>query len=206
MFRALQAASVTLQGVLEKSFNADPDLATVFTPGGSAVVSLGTPDEMDLANEIGLSLWLYRLVRDEQTLNRPPVRPSPDRVRRQPLPVRLHYLATPIITGNTGMPAPEAEQIILGRVLQTFLDLPLISGPDLAGPFEGTGVELAVRLETLALEEITRVWDSLERSYQLCLSYEVGVVAINSLREDMLAPHVNIVIPEVGTASLVSTP
>src|SRR5262249_3210858 len=113
----------------------------------------------------------------------------------------LHYLATPIITGNAGMPAPETEQIILGRVLQTFNDSPLVTGAALAGPFEGTGVELAVRLETLALEEITLIWDSLERSYRLCLSYEVGVVVIDALIEPVSSAPVRILLPEYGVGA-----
>jgi hypothetical protein len=196
MFKALQAASVTLKQVLDLSFAADPDLAALFA--GGPVVSLETPDEMDAAGRVGLSLWLYRLVRDEQTLNRPPPRPAPNRIRRQPLPVRLHYLMTPIITSNAGGGAPETEQIILGRVLQTFNDHPLVSGADLQGPFEGTGVELALRLETLALDEITRIWDSLERPYQLCVSYEVGVAAIDSMREDQGGTPVAVAAPEYG--------
>jgi hypothetical protein len=202
MFTALRAASLTLKTVLERSMRADPDLALVFDPVmvGSAVVSLSTPDEMPKAGEAGLSVWLYRLVRDEQTLNRPPTRPAPGRIRRQPLPVRLHYLLTPIVTADAGMPAPETEQLILGRVLQTLHDKPLLHGADLGGSFEGTTVDLAVRLETLSLEEITRIWDSLERSYQLSLSYEVSVVEIDSLRETELGPPVTIVLPEFGLA------
>lgn len=206
MFKALQASSLTLKSVLEDSFTADPDLKALFAPIGTAVVSLGTPDEMETAGEAGLSLWLYRLVRDEQLLNRPPQRPSPNRIRRQPLPVRLHYLATPIISGNAGAPAPETEQIILGRVLQTFLDNPLIGGADLAGPFEGTGIELAVRLETMEIDQLARLWDSLERSFQLCLSYEVGVVAIDSLREDILGPPVKLHLPEFGVGAPETVP
>ena len=39
-------------------------------------------------------------------------------------------------------------------------------------------MELKVRLEPLTLEEITRVWEALEGSYQLSVSYEVSVVNI----------------------------
>jgi len=53
-----------------------------------------------------------------------------------------------------------------------------------------------VRLETLTLEEITRVWDSLERSYQLCISYEVGIVSIDSGLEAIVGPPVMIALPE----------
>ena len=197
MFTHIRAASLTLKSVLERSFRADPDLAQLFDPmQGGAVVSLATPDGMEAEGELGLSMWLYRLVRDDQTLNQPPARPAPNRIRRHPLPIRVHYLMTPIVTGNANTPAPETEQLVIGRVLQTFNDEPLISGGDLAGSYQGTEVELAVRLETLTLEEITRVWDSLERSYQLCISYEVGIVSIDSGLEATAGPPVMIALPE----------
>src|ERR1700677_2060220 len=101
MFTHIRAASLTLRSVLERRFRADPDLAQLFDPMlGKAIVSLATPDGMETAGDIGLSMWLYRLIRDEQTLNRPPRRIAPDQIRRQPLPLRAHYLMTPIITGT----------------------------------------------------------------------------------------------------------
>ena len=108
MFTHIRAASLTLQNVLERSFRADPGLALMFDPslGGTAIVSLATPDGMEAAGDIGLSMWLYRLVRDEQTLNRPPRRISPTLTRRQPLPVRAHYLMTPIVTGSAKIRRP----------------------------------------------------------------------------------------------------
>jgi hypothetical protein len=191
MFTHIRAASLTLRHVLERSFRADPDLAQLFDPmQGKAIVSLATPDGMETAGDIGLSMWLYRLIRDEQTLNRPPRRIAPDLIRRQPLPVRAHYLMTPIITGNANKSEPETEQLILGRVLQTFYDEPLISGPDLRGSYHGTAVELAVRLETLGLDETSRIWEGLERSYQLSVSYEVAIVTIASALEPVSAPPV----------------
>jgi Pvc16 N-terminal domain len=200
MFTHIRAASLTLQNVLEQSFRADPSLAQMFDPsqGGTAIVSLATPDGMEAAGDIGLSMWLYRLIRDEQTLNRPPRRVSATLTHRQPLPVRAHYLMTPIVTGNAKIPAPEAEQLIIGRVLQTFHDEPLISGPDLEGSYQGTAVELAARLETLGLDETSRIWEGLERSYQLSISYEVAIVMIGSALRPLTAPPVTVVMPEVA--------
>jgi Pvc16 N-terminal domain len=200
MFTHIRAASLTLQNVLQKSFIADPTLAQMFDPSmsGKSIVSLATPDGMEAAGDTGLSMWLYRLVRDEQTLNRPPRRISPTLTRRQPLPVRAHYLMTPIITGASKIPAPEAEQLIVGRVLQAFHDEPLVSGPDLEGSYQGTAVELAVRLETLGLDETSRIWEGLERSYQLSVSYEVAIVVIESGLQPVSAPPVMVVMPEVA--------
>jgi hypothetical protein len=200
MFTHIRAASLTLQTVLQRSFRADPTLAQMFDPslGGTATVSLATPDGMESAGETGLSMWLYRLVRDEQTLNRPPRRISANLTRRQPLPVRAHYLMTPIVTGSSKIPAPEAEQLIIGRVLQAFHDEPLISGPDLQGSYQGTAVELAARLETLGLDETSRIWEGLERSYQLSVSYEVAIVVIASGLQPTEAPPVLVAMPEVA--------
>jgi hypothetical protein len=181
MFTHILAASLTLQSVLKNSFIADPGLVTLFGSGGTSTVSLATPDGMEAAGTTGLSMWLYRLIRDDQTLNRPPFKVAPNLIRRHSLPVRLHYLMTPILTGSANAtPAPETEQLIIGRVLQTLNDQPLISGPDLQGSYAGTGVELAARLETLGLDETSRIWEGLERSYQLSVSYEVTVVVIAS--------------------------
>ncbi len=197
MFTHILAASLTLQSVLTKSFIADPGLAQLFGSSGTATVSLATPDGMEAAGATGLSMWLYRLIRDDQTLNRPPLRVAPNLIRRHPLPVRLHYLMTPILTGSSNnIPAPESEQLIIGRVLQALNDEPLISGPDLQGSYAGTGVELAARLETLGLDETSRIWEGLERSYQLSVSYEVTVVVIASELAPIAVTPVSIAKPQ----------
>ena len=196
MFTHILAASLTLQSVLTRNLVADPGLATLFGSGGTATVSLATPDGMEPAGLTGLSMWLYRLIRDDQTLNRPPERVAPHLIRRHPLPVRLHYLMTPILTGSSNStPSPESEQLIIGRVLQALNDEPLISGPDLQGSYAGTSIELAARLETLGLDETSRIWEGLERSYQLSVSYEVTVVVIGSELAPVTVTPVSIVEP-----------
>lgn len=184
MITALRATSQTLASLLTSRFKAEPSLAALFGPGG-ATISLSTPDELARRREFGLSLWLYRVVRDEQTLNEEDERVGTDQWRRAPLPVRLHYLMTPMLPANAAQ-APETEQHILGVVLQTFHDHAQLSGPDLAGDLRGTNAQLFVRLETLSLEEITRIWDSIEHPYQLCVSYETAVVEIASRHPDAL--------------------
>lgn len=198
MHTALRATSQTLATLLGQRLAEIADLAPFFGPGGTMVVSLATPDEMETLGEEGVSLWLYRLVRDESLLNRPPKRVGFDGLQRRPLPVRCHYLITPIVEAATAA-AAETEQTILGRVLQCFHDQPFLRGVDLQNDFAGTAIELTARLEPLALEEITRIWDALDRSYQLCLSYEVTVVEIASAKETESASPVEILLSEYGT-------
>jgi hypothetical protein len=197
MITALRATSETLAAAVRRSLRAEATLTALFAAPGA--VSLATPDEMAQAGVTGLSVWLYRVDRDDMLLNMDEETVDAGLIRRRPLPVRLHYLFTPIIS-LTAATAPETEQHILGAVLQTFHDHPFLRGPDLQGDFAGTDVELTVRLEHLAIEETTRIWDSLDRSYQLCLSYEVSVVLIASRLPDQRVPIVIGAEIEAGTA------
>lgn len=195
MYTALRATSQTLLKFLDARFKADSLLQTFFTVGGM-VVSLRTPEEMTEKPAEGLSIWLYRVIRDDQRLNDPPARISPDKFRLAPLPLRLHYLITPVTNRKSG--DPETEQLILGKVLQAFHSHAVIRGADLQAEFAGTEVELKVRLEPMSLEEITRVWEALEGSYQLSVSYEVSIVNIDSEQEPVVLTPVDVVLPEYG--------
>lgn len=205
MSTAVRAASETLRSVLQDAMATDPVLSLLFTGAGASVVSLANPDEMANAGESGISLWLYRIIRDEQLLNAPPERIAPNLFRPTSLPVRLKYLIAPVI-GADGAGAPIATRHhILGAILRTFHERSLISGVLLAGDFAGTSVELAVRLEDPELEALARLWDSLDAGFQLSLSYEVGIVSINSALPDAVGAPVTIALPEYGTASRLVT-
>lgn len=206
MSTAIRAASETLQFVLAQSMAADPVLRALFTGAGTAVVSLANPDEMHALGASGISVWLYRIVRDEQRLNAPPERIAPNRIRPTPLPIRLHYLISPV-WGVEGAATPiETRHQIMGAVLQAFHDRPLLSGTLLGGDYAGTSVELALRLESPDLESIARIWDSLDSAFQLSVSYEVSIVSIQATRPDEVAVPVTRALPEYGTASLVTVP
>lgn len=200
----IRATSVSLRELLREALEGDVDLDAFFAPaqGGTMVVNLNTPEEMvDLSLE-GVSLWLYRLQRDADTLNQPPRRIAPGELQPRPLPLCLHYLLTPIVDHATRLQAPELEQHVLGKVLQVLHDIGSLRGPLLRDDLGGQAMEIFVRLEPLSLEEITRVWDALELPYQLCVSYEVSVVPIHSGRALEQARPVDAVHPEYGLATL----
>jgi hypothetical protein len=198
MYTVLRATSKTLADYLEQQFQADAELVKLFPKGGGGmVVSLNTPEEMNKNNTQGLSVWLYRVVRDDQRLNDPPRRIRPNQSLLPPLPVRLHYLITPITTGNQSA-GPETEQLILGKVLQAFHSHPELRGTDLQAELAGTDAELHILLEPMSLEEITRVWEALEGSYQLSVSYEVSLVTIEAATEPERITPVEVVAPEYG--------
>jgi hypothetical protein len=202
MYTVLRAASRILQDYLLGRFQADPALGPLFVVGGTMQISLLSPEQMPRANLQGLSVWLYRVVRDEERLNDPLIRVGPKLVQPPPLPMRAHYLMTPITDVQTRS-GVETEQAILGKVLQSLNDRPSLRGTDLRDDLAGTDAELHVRLEPLGLQEIYEVWDALDASYRLSVSYEVSVLNIGPALGQSQASLVLVAEPEyaqiVGT-------
>jgi hypothetical protein len=193
MYQALFATSETIRKFIELGIK---NLSGVSV---SYQALLNTPEELRANSKEGVSIWLYRINRDPDRLNDPPERVGWDRMRPAPLPLRLHYLMTPV-TNNTSTQLGSAadEQLLLGRILQLFHVHSVLRGTDLQADFAGTSVELRLRLEPMSLEEITRVWEALEGSYQLSVSYEVSLVNIESDQEPELAEPVTVAMPEYG--------
>lgn len=200
MKTALRACSITMRELLRQALIADPELDAFFDPGqgGPMVVSLETPQALVDLQQEGVSLWLYRIRRDDQTLNTPPRRVAGDRIVPPPLPLRLHYLLVPIVDHQARPQAPELEQHVLGKALQVFNDQPELRGGLLLDDLAGSDLDIFIRLETITLEEITRVWDALELPYQLSVSYEVSVVPITSGRAVDRVEPVDAALPEYG--------
>lgn len=199
MYQALHATSLTLQQFIDAEIKADSFLFAPAAPFRSRgmVVSLNTPKEMEENNQEGVSVWLYRVVRDEQRLNDPPLRISATQLRPPPLPLRLHYLIVPF-TSRVNLGDPDTEQYLLGKVMQSLYTNALLRGTDLRGELAGSDAQLHVRLETLALDEMSRIWEALEGTYQLAVSYEVAVVDIDSAREPENLTPVQEVLAEIG--------
>lgn len=198
MYTALRATSISIANYLRQLLKADPFLATFFN-SSTMDVYLKTPQEMADVQAEGLSIWLYRVVRDEERLNAPPERINSSELKRTPLPVHAHFLITPmVINKSKSTPNGETEQAILGKVLQAFYDHPLLSGVDLQDDLSGTSTELRIHLESLTLDETSRLYDALEGPFQLSVSYEVSVIYISSAIEPESISPVQVVMPEYG--------
>jgi len=75
-----------------------------------------------------------------------------------------------------------------------------LRGADLRGDLAGSSQEIHVRLESLDLDQTSRMWEALNHAFQLCISYEVAVVPIDSALEPANAPRVDVFMPEYGIA------
>jgi len=209
MKTAIRDTTDSIRQLLEQALRDDSELSAFFDPFdpnpdaiGTLVVTLNNPEEFEEQEQEGVSVWLYLVERDGETLNHPPRRVAFDRQLSRPLPLRLHYLITPQVNYRVREHAAELEQLILGKILQVFHDQPSLAGSRLVNTLSGRPLELFVRLETLSLEHITRVWEALDRPYQLCVSYEVTVVPVDSAHEPIVTVPVDIAMPEYGVATV----
>jgi hypothetical protein len=207
MFTAIRATSLTLQTYLLRGFQDDPLTAGDFGAGGPRTVTLTNPREATVAGIQGVSFWLYQSTRDDQRLNAPPQRVAPNQIEPTPLPLQLHYLATPIVRVDPNAPdtAPVEEHLLLGKILELFHAHPRLSGTDLQDALVGSPKAISVRLEALPIEDVARVWWALQRPYQLSVSYEVTLAEIATGTHPALRTPVEEVRPEyavvVGEAS-----
>ena len=84
-FTELRADSLTLQSMLDAEItqSSDPQINGV-------KVFLLSPKAVREKEKSGISVWLYRVQREPDTLNRPPERIGPSQIRYRPLPLTLH--------------------------------------------------------------------------------------------------------------------
>jgi hypothetical protein len=185
-FAAIRAISESLRALIT---------AQVTVPG--VTVSEQSPRQLALAGTNGISVWLYRVTRNEHLQNHPPRRPTANQLDRQSMPINLHYLISFMMTGVLD------EQLLLGRVLQLFSDQPVLRGSDLVGSLAGESDEFRIHFEALTLEELTRIWASLQEPYRTSVSYVVEVIRLDSAREPQLSPPV--MIRESTTSQILKT-
>ncbi len=174
-YTSVRAVSKSLRQLLNNQITDPPNVDVV----------LKSPKEMAIPQQThGISVWLYRVTRNEHGLNHPPERTAANQYSQQPIPVNLHYLITPI------MSKPDDEQAVLGRILQVLNDHPVLRGGDLVDDLKGGDEAFRIHLETLSLEELTRIWSALQESYQTSLSYLVQMVSIDSEQPPMIVAPV----------------
>jgi hypothetical protein len=178
---------------LFEAFTAVPDHDLGLTSVDS--ISLQGPKDVD-QNAVA-SLYLYRLTIDEYLRNQSPLadRSDKDLLRRPPLPLRLHYLFTPVSEEE------EVNQILVGRLLQHFHDSPsftTLSDVPIGDSYGGASPALRVVPETLTLEQLSQLWTAFSASLRAGAPFRVETVAIDSAQPPQRVPRTNQLLDAVG--------
>ncbi len=186
----IEDTSETLLAILDRAVERE------FGPGpGRPAVSLAQPDDFEglpptPPAPAEITIWLYRIAADGAKRNGPR-RIMPDgSLGRPQLPIILHYLVTPWSADvNTTL-------ALAGLIAQALYDRGEVGSADLIGAASrpaawDPGDSIQIQLETLATEELYRVWDSAEMPYRLSVPYRVQVVGIEPTDSTAAAPIVD---------------
>jgi len=171
-YGVLAAVSGALRELLWEAYDPDPVINPIVGSEAGIVFSNPTVAAKDSANR--LSLWLYQVTENEFLKNEPPERVNGDTLRFTPLPLNLSYLLTPMTSSG------EADHLLLGKSMQVLYDNAIVL---LRDPVSNVFEELRIVFARLTLEELTRIWESLQEPYRLSVAYQVRVTRIDSLRE-----------------------
>ena len=124
-------------------------------------ISFSSPKNANTRGNRKLSIFLYSITEETVLKNVPPTGDGTSKLVSH-MPFALHYLVTPF-TGNE-----KDDHALLERIIQMFLANPLIDVAD----SENT-VEVAVKVDSLSLDELTRLWMALDASLRLSVSLTV---------------------------------
>ena len=94
----------------------------------------------------------------------------------------LKYLITPW-SGDAA-----TDHRLLGRAMQVMYDNALLADQQLLGSLAATPDVLKMTITQLTMEERTRVWYAVQRTYRLSSAYEVRVVNLDSRRRTTRSP------------------
>jgi hypothetical protein len=170
----------SLVSLLFSELNADPQLNGLID--SEARISLESPAQLENDNSVRLSMYLYRIVENPYLKNRFPLVGNGGSQRKPPLTLDLYYLLTPLVG------TPKEQQIVLGKAMQALYDRAILESPDLEGSLGESGEEIRVILNSVSLEELTRVWQALEIPYRLSVCYTARVAIVDSDQETFVSP------------------
>jgi len=139
-------------------------------------VILSTPERFETLPDAGrttLTIFLYRIGVSAEARNQPR-RILPDgRTLRPPLPIELRYLITPWAA------TPDSEYFMAGHVMRVLYEHAELGAPYLLGTSWRPEDSVQIVLDTLPIEDHTRIWDTVRKPYRLSLTYLVRIVGID---------------------------
>jgi hypothetical protein len=169
---AIGMVSQSLQNLLEGEMSVNP------TPG----VTILAPDESGGDNRI--NLFLYKVQENPVLKNMDwQVKPgSPNQLAPPPLSLNLFYLMTAYNKNDPRSGNSQAHEI-LGDAMRVFYEYPIVPGEYLPGMLRDSREQVKIMLNTLDLEELSKVWATFTKAFRLSVLYEVSVVQLDMLPE-----------------------
>lgn len=156
------------------------DFAAIAIISSQELISFSSPKNAKPQGNKKLSIFLYNITERTPAKNISLSKDKPEKITYQ-MPLDLHYLITPM-SGNE-----KDDHVILEKIIQMFLTNPLIGIADAE-----KNIEVVVKIDSHSLDELSRLWLSLNVSFRLSLSLTI------STSELLYYPEKKIKDPTVG--------
>jgi hypothetical protein len=166
---AIHSVGESLRAYLDQSYPASlrDDHPCAFRLISSG--ELATPDEIDNT----LTLYLYRVTVNEHVRNVKRLPGTPQ--ENTPLSVDLHFILT--VWAKSAF----AEHVILAWAMRQLQQHPILDRSSLSPEADWGAADFVQFIPAeLSVEDMMRVWDALETSYRLSVSYIARVVRIDT--------------------------
>lgn len=146
-------------------------------------VTVLAPDEPGGGNR-RVNLFLYKAQENAalKNLDWQPKRGNSAQLVPPPLSLNLFYLMTPYAPNDAQTGNSTAHEI-LGEAMRVLYENPIVSSEYLVEGLADADQQIRIMLNTLDLEELSRVWNTFTQPFRLSVLYEVSVVQIDMLTE-----------------------
>ena len=145
-------------------------------------IALAAPDDVSDDSEIRISVLLHKIGKDSALNNRSRVNTGNNTYQDPPLALALQYLITAYPPAELPSVAErmQAQQTLLGRVLQTMYDAAVLDADHLSGSLHETAA-LKCTINEEKTDRIEEWWRSIASGpIQPSVVYDVGPVFIQS--------------------------
>lgn len=167
---SIGSVSESLRRLLTAKMNISP----------SVNVTILSPDEAKSDRKI--NLFLYKIQENPylKNIDWQIKKGDAGRVVPPPLPLNLYYLMTPYAP-NDAQTGHSTAHKILGDAMRVFYEYPVVPAAYLDSVLMDAGEEIRIMLNTLDLEELSKIWNTFKQPFRLSVLYEISVVQIDPL-------------------------
>lgn len=140
-------------------------------------IEISSPADQDVDYILGL--YLYD-IREENMVARPPfMQKGKIQLQKPPSPYALYYMVFINGSSQMGLKAPDIQKII-GRVAQIVNDNSSVLPNQLQSWIETQEPPIVLSQAKISLEEKVRVWQAINKPYQISLFYKAAPVYLSS--------------------------
>lgn len=140
-------------------------------------IEISSPASQDVDYIVGL--YLYEIKEETQVARPPVVDRGKIQLLQPPRPYSLYYMVFINGSSQMGLKAPDIQKII-GRVAQIVNDNSSVRPQELQPWLDGSEPPIVLSQAKMALEEKVRVWQAINKPYEISLFYKAAPVFLSS--------------------------